>query len=223
MTRGEFLKATGSIAIFAAAGDVLGSETVIGAKADYAALQAEIDEVTPQDFKAYLDGEWDWFGLARKTALQRLDDAFDKVLMEVKAAVVTDKPAIWLVYNMGVIVKTKETCFSIDLKHRRAPEIAPLLDFALITHNHGDHFTEGFYKAMNGAGKTVLSNFKDKDAFVSHNCAYWCYAYLDKDGWKDFDTEKDPNWVTSFYDKFVSKISDDETITIFEFSRRNDD
>lgn len=161
MTRGEFLKATGSIAIFAAAGDVLGSETVIGAKADYAALQAEIDEVTPQDFKAYLDGEWDWFGLARKTALQRLDDAFDKVLMEVKATGVTDKPAIWLVYNMGVIVKTKETCFSIDLKHRRAPEIAPLLDFALITHNHGDHFTEGFYKAMNGAGKTVISNFKD--------------------------------------------------------------
>ena len=44
MTRGEFLKATGSIAIFAAAGDVLGSETVIGAKADYAALQAEIDD-----------------------------------------------------------------------------------------------------------------------------------------------------------------------------------
>ena len=115
MTRGEFLKAAGSTAIFAAAGDVLGSETVIGAKADYAALQAEVDEVTPQDFKAYLDGEWDWFGLARKTALQRLDDAFDKVLMEVKATVVTDKPAIWLVYNMGDIVKTKETCFSIDL------------------------------------------------------------------------------------------------------------
>ena len=171
MTRGEFLKATGSIAIFAAAGDVLGSETVIGAKADYAALQAEIDEVTPQDFKAYLDGEWDWFGLARKTALQRLDDAFDKVLMEVKATVVTDKPAIWLVYNMGVIVKTKETCFSIDLKHRRAPEIAPLLDFALITHNHGDHFTEGFYKAMNGAGKTVISNFKDNYAAHFENNA----------------------------------------------------
>ena len=160
MTRGEFLKAAGSAAIFAAAGDVFGSETAIGAKVDYAALQAEIDKVTPQDFKAYLDGEWDWFGLTRKAVLQRLDDAFDKVLAEVKAAVVTDKPAVWLVYNMGVIVKTKETCFSIDLKHRRAPEIAPFLDFALITHNHGDHFTEEFYKAMDGAGKTVISNFK---------------------------------------------------------------
>ena len=161
MTRGEFLKAAGSAAILAAAGDSFGGETVIGATVDYAALQAEIDEVTPQDFKAYLGGEWDWFGLTRKAALQRLDDAFDKVLAEVKSTVVTDKPAVWLVYNMGVIVKTKESCFSIDLKHRKAPEIAPLLDFALITHNHGDHFTEEFYKAMNGAGKTVISNFKD--------------------------------------------------------------
>ena len=161
MTRGEFLKTAGSAAILAAAGDLFGSETAIGAKVDFAALQREIDEVSPQDLKAYLDGEWDWFGLARKAALQRLDDAFDKVLAEVKSTVVTDKPAVWLVYNMGVIVKTGETCFSIDLKHRRAPEIAPLLDFALITHNHGDHFSEEFYRAMNGAGKTVISNFKD--------------------------------------------------------------
>ena len=161
MTRGEFLKAAGSTAILAAAGDSFGGGMAIGAKAGYAALQAEIDEVTPQDFKAYLDGEWDWFGLTRKAALQRLDDAFGKVLAEAKATVITDKPAVWLVYNMGVIVKTKEACFSIDLKHRRASEIAPLLDFALITHNHGDHYTEEFYRAMNSAGKTVISNFKD--------------------------------------------------------------
>ena len=161
MTRSEFLRTAGSAAILAAAGDSFGSERTNGMKVEYAALQAEIDEVTPQDFKAYLDGEWDWFGLARKAALQRLDDAFDKVLAEVKSTVVTDRPAVWLVYNMGVIVKTNEACFSIDLKHRKAPEIAPLLDFALITHNHGDHFTEEFYQAMNGAGKTVISNFKD--------------------------------------------------------------
>ena len=161
MTRGEFLKSAGSAAVLAAVGDSFGDETARAAKPGYAALQAEIDEVTPQDFKSYLDGEWDWFGLTRKAALQRLDEAFDKVLAEMKSTVVTDKPAIWLVYNMGVVVKTKETCFSIDLKHRRAPEIAPLLDFALITHNHGDHYTEEFYKAMNGAGKTVISNFKD--------------------------------------------------------------
>ena len=161
MTRGEFLREAGSAAFLVASGKSFGRDGTAGGRADYAAFQAEIDEVTPQDFKAYLNGEWDWFGLARKAALQRLEDSFDKVLAEVKSTVVTDKPAVWLVYNMGVVVKTRETCFSIDLKHRKAPEIAPLLDFALITHNHGDHYSEEFYKAMNGAGKTVISNFKD--------------------------------------------------------------
>ena len=88
MTRGEFLKTAGSAVILAAVGDSFGSETAVGAKVDYAALQAEIDEVTPQDFKSYLDGDWDWFGLTRKAALQRLDDAFDKVLSEVKRRLV---------------------------------------------------------------------------------------------------------------------------------------
>lgn len=162
MTRGEFLKTAGSAAILAAAGKLFGAEKKAEtAQPDYAALQKEIDAVTPQDFYAYLGGGEDASDVVSKPALQRLDAAFDKVLSEVKMTAVTDRPAAWLVYNMGVVVKTKEACFSIDLMHRRAPELAPLLDFALITHNHGDHFTEQFYKAMNGKGKTVVSNFKD--------------------------------------------------------------
>ena len=161
MTRGEFLKTAGSAAILAAAGDLFGSETAIGAKVDFAALQREIDEVSPQDLTPYFAGDDSEGSPARKPALLRLDAAFDKVLNEVKATAVSDRPAVWLVYNMGVIVKTKEACFSIDLMHRKATEAAPLLDFALITHSHGDHFTEAFYRAMNDAGKTVISNFKD--------------------------------------------------------------
>ena len=34
-----------------------------------------------------------------------------------------------------------------------------MLDFALITHNHGDHWREGFFHAMDNASKTVVSNF----------------------------------------------------------------
>lgn len=71
--------------------------------------------------------------------------------------------------------------------------------------------------------RNYLGTFKDIDAFVAHNCAYWCYAYLDKDGWVDYDTENDQSWVTSFYDRFVARLNDDEQITIFEFSRREDD
>lgn len=162
MTRGEFIRTAGAAAIVTAAGRSFGAGDVVAQTADYRQLQAEIDEITPQQFKSYLaGGDWDWFGLCKRPAFARLDDAFDKVLAEVRSAVVTDKPAVWQVYNMGVVVKTPQACFSIDLMHRCAVEIAPLLDFALITHNHDDHYTEAFYQAMNKAGKTVVSNFKD--------------------------------------------------------------
>lgn len=95
-------------------------------------------------------------------ALEALERAFEKVMHEVKNTAVTgDVPAVWSVYNMGYIVKTRESLFAIDLVHRRDVEFAPLLDFALITHNHGDHWRQGFYGAMNGAHKMVVSNFLD--------------------------------------------------------------
>ena len=161
MTRNEFIKSVSAVAVMSAFGKAFGAEVPSDR---YTALQAQIDEVTP---KMYFD--YQKRRQADKAALQRLDAAFDKVLKEVRETIVTDKPAIWLVYNMGVIVKTREACFSIDLRHRRAPEIAPLLDFALITHSHGDHFTEDFYRAMDGAGKTVISNFKENVGAKSGN------------------------------------------------------
>ena len=166
MTRNEFIKSVGSVAVVSIFGKTFGAE---GLSNRYTALQAQIDEVTPKMYFDYMKG-----GPTDKAALQRLDAAFDKVLKEIRKTVVRDKPAIWLVYNMGVIVKTKESCFSIDLQHRRAPEIAPLLDFALITHNHGDHFTDAFYRAMDGAGKTVISNFKENAGAKSSGaeCGY---------------------------------------------------
>ena len=92
--------------------------------------------------------------------------AFEKVMREVKATVVTGEvPAIWSVYNMCYIVKTRESLFSIDLNHRRGTEFAPLLDFALITHNHGDHWRKDFYEAMTAQGKVVASNFLDNPRF----------------------------------------------------------
>lgn len=133
---------------------------------DYAALQAEINKVESTDYKKYrATGDTAGF-----KALERLDAAFDKVLEEVRTTVVTNEPAVWFLYNMGFIVKTPETCFSIDILHVRDTELAPLLDFALITHNHDDHYNQDFYQAMNGKGKTVISNFLDNyTAYFSSN------------------------------------------------------
>ena len=132
--------------------------------------QGEIDVVSPQDYADYwrpgLDADPAKLEatLRRLPALRRLEDAFDKVFREAKETVVDDinHPAVWFVYNMGLIVKTPKTLFSIDLHHRRAEEFAPLLDFALITHNHNDHYTEPFKFAMDRKEhKTVVNNFFD--------------------------------------------------------------
>ena len=127
----------------------------------YKELQAAIDQVTPDDYRLYQKkGVKGLSTPAQKLVFGWLDAAFDKVLKEVRETVVTGpKPAVWLVYNMGVVVKTKEACFTIDLRHQKAPQIAPFVDFALITHRHGDHYTNPYVKAIDGAGKVVISNF----------------------------------------------------------------
>ena len=123
-----------------------------------AAWNRETELVEQKTYGAYLrDGDTRGFA-----SLVKLEAAFEKVMREAKATAVTgDAPAVWSVYNMGYVVKTRESLFSIDLVHRRDEELAPLLDFALITHNHGDHWRKGFYRAMNSARKTVISNFND--------------------------------------------------------------
>ncbi len=164
MTRGEFLIGAAAAGMTAA----LRGEVPDDARA---AFQREIDEVTPDIWSRYylrgtdLGEELSAKICAKLPALRRYEDAFDKVLSEVDSAEVADRPAVWLVYNMGIVVKTAKSLFAVDLHHRRAEILAPKLDFALITHNHGDHYTDRFYNAMNGLQKkTVVSNFKDNYA-----------------------------------------------------------
>lgn len=118
----------------------------------------ETETVSPNVYAQYMrDGDTRGF-----KSLENLEGAFEKMMREVKDTVVVgDEPAVWSVYNMGYVVKTRGSLFSIDLVHRRAPELAKMLDFALITHNHNDHWRQEFYRVMDGAGKTVVSNFLD--------------------------------------------------------------
>lgn len=156
--RRNFVKSGASLIAVGAAGGVF-SATAGSSAPDYEKLQLENDLVTRKIYLEYLkDG--DTRSLA---ALKRLDKAFDKVLSEVRATEVTDpnRPAVWYLYNMGIVVKSVSKIFAIDLVHPRSPELVPFLDFALITHNHSDHWTRPFYNAMNKAGKTVVSNFLD--------------------------------------------------------------
>lgn len=86
--------------------------------------------------------------------------AFEKVLKEVKATRVKKGTAsIWMLYNMGFVVKTPSGCFGIDVDHRLAEQLAPYLDFLYITHNHGDHANLKLMAAMKQLGKPVVTNF----------------------------------------------------------------
>ena len=122
-----------------------------------AVWQRETEAVAADVYaKYYVDG--DTRGLA---SLEKLERAFEKVLREAKETAVGDVPAVWSVYNMGYVVKTRESLFAIDLVHRRSKELASLLDFALITHNHSDHWRREYYGVLDSSGKTVISNFLD--------------------------------------------------------------
>ncbi len=128
-------------------------------------FQKDVDDIPAPDYEAFRAAGPDMADDARLAAyaahpgLRRYDEAFDKVFAEVQATPVTGLPAVWLVYNMGLVVKTPKTTFAIDLAHRQGVRMAPLLDFALVTHNHIDHVDLAFLAAMDRAGKTVVSNF----------------------------------------------------------------
>lgn len=91
--------------------------------------------------------------------------AFDKVIDELENTNVQNgSVAIWLLYNMGFIVKTPSGAFGVDIDHRLAEELAPLLDFICVSHSHVDHANKKLMDAMNDLGKPVLSNFYKEDS-----------------------------------------------------------
>ena len=170
MNRKEFIVGAGAAALAGCATTaVREDDTSMDATLDK--WQIETDLVKPEAYEAYRSGGVGTQGLV---SLEKLEAGFEKAFAEIKATAVSPgKPAIWHIYNMGFIVKTAETLFSIDLNHRRELELAPMLDFALITHNHDDHYRQPFYRAMNRAHKTVINNFIDNyGAMRWHNG--WC-------------------------------------------------
>ena len=122
---------------------------------DIAVWHNETEQVSPEVYRQYMtDG-----GTRGFASLEKLEAAFEKVMHEVKNTKVSDIPAVWSVYNMGYVIKTRESLFSIDLVHRRDMEFASMLDFALVTHNHGDHYRRNLCKAVSDRKKPVISNF----------------------------------------------------------------
>ncbi len=91
--------------------------------------------------------------------------AFDVVLSEVQSTIPEEGTAvIWMLYNMGFIVKTPSICIGIDINHYYAKEFAPYIDVLMVSHADSDHKDEQLMTAMCELGKPVLSNFWTKSS-----------------------------------------------------------
>lgn len=125
-------------------------------------IQVYSDNLLDTTFKEYLtNSEEDAVNMEDTIPiLYFYREAFDKILYEVKNTKVEyGSTLVWLLYNMGFVVKTPSGCFGIDIDHRLAEQLEPYLDFLCITHNHGDHYNIKLMEAMNNHGKPILSNF----------------------------------------------------------------
>ncbi len=95
-----------------------------------------------------------------------LRQTVDKSVDEIKNTRITQGVIIWKLYNMGYVIKTKDACFAIDLVQPDSKRLVEILDFAIVSHAHADHFDKDFVKAMVERGKTVYSPFYEQGTVI---------------------------------------------------------
>jgi L-ascorbate metabolism protein UlaG (beta-lactamase superfamily) len=87
--------------------------------------------------------------------------AFNKVRKEVRSTKVAEGTVVlWNVYNMGYVVKTPTQTFGIDIVHKHVEELAPMLDFMLVTHKHNDHGDNHTRNQLAAHGVKVIAGFE---------------------------------------------------------------
>lgn len=134
-------------------------------------MQTYADSFTHTLFSEYLStpaGTDKERGIEQWGLMKFYNMALDKLLAEIPATKVRKgEVAVWQLYNMGYVIKTDTQCFGIDLYHKHAERLAPMIDFMLITHNHGDHYSKPLVAELERQGKAVYSNFLDNGHKVS--------------------------------------------------------
>lgn len=169
MTRRTFLGAMGALAV---------APTVRGEAAEgWRKRQQEAGGISADEFTAFrekgtrLTEEEKAAWYAKHPVLKAYDAACEKVFREAAETTVKGpKPAVWYIYNMGILVKTRETLFTVDFSHRLDAAYAKAVDFACITHNHVGHCSEPYIWALNGQKKIIVSNFDSNGgAKATHN------------------------------------------------------
>lgn len=91
--------------------------------------------------------------------LHYLRTAAEVSVAEIKNTKIKKGVVIWKLYNMGYVIKTRDACFAIDLVLPNSTKLADLLDFAIVSHAHGDHTDSPFLQSMVARKKAVYSPF----------------------------------------------------------------
>jgi hypothetical protein len=139
-------------------------------------MQTYADTFTHTQFKEYLAtpaGSDQERNIEQSGLMKYYNMALEKLLAEIPATKVKKgEVAVWQLYNMGYVIKTKTQCFGIDLYHKHAEKLVPMIDFLLITHNHGDHHDKHLVAELERQGKAVYSNFMDNGHRVTTGDAF---------------------------------------------------
>lgn len=93
-----------------------------------------------------------------------------------------------------------------------------------VEHREPNNSQEQTIKDKMGDKLSYFANFKTKEEYVNYNTAYWNYAFITNDAWKDMDSETNGNsakWINNFFDSFVENLKDDDLVTIYECSINN--
>ncbi|CAG9613805.1 hypothetical protein BACCIP111899_03024 [Bacillus rhizoplanae] len=105
--------------------------------------------------------------------LYYLHRADQRAFKEIRRTKVEHGVVIWQIYNMGIIVKTKNTTFGIDIVARDSADLADILDFAIVSHKHQDHYDQNFVNALAAKGKPVYAPFSANGiTVISDTCEY---------------------------------------------------
>lgn len=134
-------------------------------------MQDYMDSLSKDTFEEYLSVEDPATRreMENGTVLWYYQASLEKLVREIPQTKVEEGSVVmWLLYNMGYVVKTPSHCFAIDLKHPEAACLEPYLEFLMITHDHDDHYTDAMNAAMIAAGKPVFSNFDNPDSTLTN-------------------------------------------------------
>ena len=127
-------------------------------------IQREFNNFPAADWKHFVFNNWNWIAIddmELKGTMYFYRQAFNKVRKEVRSTKVAEGTVVlWNVYNMGYVVKTPTQTFGIDIVHKHVEELAPMLDFMLVTHKHNDHGDNHTRNQLAAHGVKVIAGFE---------------------------------------------------------------